>query len=103
MFDFDDLVDSMMEEKGFNGVEMYNDKYPSYQDNGGEQTGSKHEGAINLSYGNSSEYAKHEDINYTPDTHGRPNIEYGGSYDFADYEDYPHGGAGHGVVYYGRD
>lgn len=100
MSDINSIITAMFEDKGFDGVEMFNDRYPSMQDNGNIQTHAKPDGAANISFGG-SDFAKHEGINYHPDTHGRPNLFLGNSKDYADYEGYVRGGEGKPAIRFG--
>lgn len=98
MSDINTTILALFEDKGFFGVEMYNDKYPASQDNGGTQSHAKNDGASALDYGNSSNFAKEENINYLPNTNGRPNLKLGNGPDYADYEDYIKPGAARPIV-----
>lgn len=102
MADINDMVLRFFsEETGFHGVEMYNDKYPMTQDNGNTQSHAKPDGSQNLSYGDGHDYAKHESINYMPNTRGRANLFLGARQDYADYEPFVKGGEGKPAIRYG--
>lgn len=102
MSDINTIVGKLLnEEVGFHGVEMYNDKYPMYQDNGSTQSHAKPDGAQNLAYGNGHDYAKFETQNIWPNTKGRPNLFLGANKDYASYEGFVKGGEGKPAVRFG--
>ena len=101
MSDINSVIFAMFEDKGFEGVEMFNTKYPAEQDNGNVQNHAKPEGAANVSFGG-SDFAKHESINDHPHTNGRPNLFMGNSKDYASYEGFVKGGEGKPTLRFGN-
>ncbi len=55
------VMDALTEQQGFHGAEMYNDKYPSYQDDGGREINTR-SGSV-LNYGTSKNFDVSSNLN----------------------------------------
>ena len=94
MSDINSIVHAMFEEKGFDGVEMYNTTYPASQDDGNTQTGSNKAGAPVLATGAENNFCKEEQLNCHPNSNGKPNLSLGDGKNYATFMNYSTGGAG---------